>query len=248
MLFEDQEGCLFIINGKKYIYTGIQKNKKGTMVPTFYGLDGLNNGEINNLTGTNIIDGFENKSQNNADEAVLEIVRSPIYSEYKPGIPQNLRRMPGLTGPAAFYELPGEDGTPRRISDISEKEQMIDPTNPNYVSRVGSNGPSIRYIKEGKIKDIRSFMNDYKKMILKKNPLSSLEMPNPNFGKEKFYGRENAMTPGARQIPMDQSPKPEFKTSNGVVGLEDDGEQLVGRGGRTKRQNKSKTYKNKRYA
>ena len=176
MSFEGQEGCLFIINGRKYIYTGIKKNKKNNMVPTFYGLDGLNNGEINNLNGINI-DQFENKSLNDSDAAVLEIVRSPVYSEYKPGIPKNLRPLPGFSSAAAFYELPGINGTPKRIEKITERERMLDPNNPNYVYRVGSNGPSIRYIKEGKITEIDKFIKDYEKMILKKSKQPLIQSP-----------------------------------------------------------------------
>jgi hypothetical protein len=172
-IFKGQEGCLFTLKDKKYIYIGLQKDKKGKEQPTFYGLDGLDNGDNNSLINFNINNAI-NESNTNADEAVLKIVRSTIYNKYIQGIPNKLRIAPGFSGPAAFYEIPGENATPKRLTIISEKEKMIDPNNPNYVYRVGSFGPSLTYIKEGKIKDIKKFTNDYNKMILKKEkPLIS---------------------------------------------------------------------------
>jgi hypothetical protein len=74
---EGQDGCLFTIKGKKYIYAGLQRdNTTGKKVHTFYGLDGLDNGEEVNLTNFAINDAI-NESNSNADEAVLKMVGSP---------------------------------------------------------------------------------------------------------------------------------------------------------------------------
>jgi len=164
---EGEDGSLFTINGRKYIYAGLQKDKSGKKVHTFYGLDGLDNNDKIDLTGFSI-NSAENETKKDANESVLQMVKSSLYGEYITGIPAALRRAPGFPGPAAFYEIPGANATPTKLNKITEKEKMLDPTSPNYVYRIGSNGPSVEYISSGKINNLKSFMNDYNKMILKK--------------------------------------------------------------------------------
>jgi hypothetical protein len=230
MVFEKQEGCLFTLNGRRYIYTGIQKNLKGNFVPTFYGLDGLDNGEKKDFTGANIND-FINESNTNPKDSVLKIVKSPIYNEYKPGIPKKLKGILSLpsSAPAAFYEIPGENATPKRITTISEKEKMLDPNSPNYVYRVGTNGPSLRYVKEGKMDDVDKFIKDYRNMTLKKSiPVVVNEV-------------------SGTQSTSQESPK--IPNPNNLVLLPDEDTEKLNKtkGGTTKRyikRKRSRTYKN----
>jgi hypothetical protein len=173
---EGQDGCLFTIKGKKYIYAGLQKDKTGKKVYTFYGLDGLDGINKNDLRGFSLNSAI-NETKNNANQSVLQIVKSELFNEYIPGIPIKLRTLPGLPGPAAFYEIPGVNATPTRLTKITEKEKMLDPNNPGYVYRVGSNGPSIQYILRGKINNLKNFTNDYNKMILKKPSPRDIKQP-----------------------------------------------------------------------
>ena len=161
-------GCLFLLNGRRYIYGGKQLNKYGKMVPTFYGLDSLDgyNNEENNLNNLNI-NNFQNRTQLNKSDALLEIVQSPIYSEYKTGIPLELRRTPlSRSLPSSFYQIRDVNGSPIQFKNLSSVTGAVSQN--SYVYRIGSNGPSIKYIQDGKIIDINNFVKDYKKMVLKK--------------------------------------------------------------------------------
>ena len=163
MSLENQEGCLFILNGKKFIYTGFEQKLNGKKNHTFYGLDGIDStSNQNDLTGLSFNDAI-NQTRLDANAAVLDIINSPVYSEYKKGIPK--LSIPGFTGPKSFYEIPGENATPKKFNIISNKENLL--PSENYVYRVGTNGPSIKYIQNGKIVDINNFIEDYKKMKLK---------------------------------------------------------------------------------
>jgi len=241
-IFQGNEGCLFTLNNKKYIYAGLQKDKKGKELPTFYGLDGLDNNDKNSLINFNINNAI-NESKINRDGAVLKMVESAIYSEYKPGIPEKLRLAPGFPGPAAFYEIPGEDATPKRITSIptKEEEKKMD-KNLKYVHRVGSNGSSLKYIKEGKMNDIKKFINDYNKMkFMEKQNTDNQPKTAAIIEKKTWFSRSNTdiqPKPDKPDTP-DSSLKPSYFSRVG---------SFMGRkGGRTKRYKKlkrSKTYKN----
>jgi len=258
MSFENQEGSLFIINGKKYIYVGLQEDKNKNQVPTFYGLDALDNGEEVNLTGSSVTN-FENKSNTtpaDAADAVLQMVRSPIYSQYKAGVPPKLRRAPGLPGPAAFYQIPGTDATPERLNKTSDIESAKQ-SNFSFVYRVGSNGPSIQYIKEGKIKDIKNFIKDYKKMTLTKSmqPSSPVVEANTALEEQAISAEKAILEEPTIAVGEDDSEGYEGlkatkltpSQENSVYTVE--GKPVSRRGGRTKRQRKqknSRSYRNKR--
>jgi hypothetical protein len=171
-----KDGSLFTIKGKKYIYLGLQPDKSGKKIHTFYGLDGLEGSDKFDLTNFNL-NSITEESTSNPSESVKKILKSSIYNEYKSGIPDKLRTMPGLPGAAAFYEI---QATPKRLTVTSEKEKMLSPSDPNYAYRIGTNGPSLQYISEGKIKNISKFIDDYKKMILKKGVSASATTATPS--------------------------------------------------------------------
>jgi hypothetical protein len=136
-----------------------------------------------------------------------------LFGEYIKGIPAALRRAPGFPGPAAFYEIPGENATPKRLTTITEKEKMLDPTNPNYVYRIGSNGPSLQYILQGKINDLKKFTNDYNKMILKKPfPRDKPPVIGPR------PARPASPTQGPRPTSPTQGPRPASPTQGSTPG------------------------------
>jgi hypothetical protein len=196
-----KDGSLFTIKGKKYIYVGLQSDKTGKKNHTFYGLDGLNGLDKFDLTGISLNDAI-NETSLNPNESVQKLVKSSIYNEYKVGIPDKLRTMPGLSGAAAFYEIPGPNATPKRLTTISEKEKILDPSNTNYTYRIGTNGPSLQYISEGKIKNISKFIDDYKKMILKKN------IPRENNQVTPSATPSSSISPASTPIASSSSPKP----------------------------------------
>lgn len=234
--FQEKEGCLFTLNKKKYIYAGLQKDKKGNSLHTFYGLDGLDKDNLKNFEINNAVNESVNK-----DGAVVKMVESAIYNEYKPGIPEKLRLAPGFPEPAAFYEIPGEDGTPKRITSIPKTKEEINEMikASKYVYRVGSNGPSLTYIKEGKMNDIKKFINDYNKMkFIEKQNTDNQPKTAAIIEKKTWFSRsntDNQPKPDKPDTP-DSSLKPSYFSS------------FMGRkGGRTKRYKKlkrSKTYKN----
>ena len=171
-----KDGSLFTIKGKKYIYLGLQPDKSGKKIHTFYGLDGLEGSDKFDLTNFNL-NSITEESTSNPSESVKKILKSSIYNEYKSGIPDKLRTMPGLPGASEFYEI---QAPPKRLTVISEKEKMLSPSDPNYAYRIGTNGPSLQYISEGKIKNISKFIDDYKKMILKKGVSASATTATPS--------------------------------------------------------------------
>ena len=205
-----KDGSLFTIKGKKYIYLGLQPDKSGEKIHTFYGLDGLDGSDKFDLTDFNL-NSITDESSSNPSESVKKILKSSIYNEYKSGIPDKLRTMPGLPGAAAFYEI---QATPKRLTVISEKEKMLSPSDPNYAYRIGTNGPSLQYISEGKIKNISKFIDDYKKMILKKSITSSSSTPS-SAATPSSTATPSATSPPAKQSPSPASPKPTGGKSRG---------------------------------
>jgi hypothetical protein len=49
-----KDGSLFTIKGKKYVYLGLQPDKSGKKIHTFYGLDGLEGSDKFDLTNFNL--------------------------------------------------------------------------------------------------------------------------------------------------------------------------------------------------
>ena len=179
---QNQEGCLFMLNGKKYIYTGVTK-QNGKNIHTFYGLDGVNTADKNTLNGVQFE--TQNISDSDPDEALFQIVNSPIYGEYKTGVPEKLRNTPFSMDtpvttkyPKDFWKIKKTDeltlnGTPIRITDmVTFKNENSTMAIPNYYHdyayRVGTIGPSLEYIENGKIKNINEFTQKYENIFLKK--------------------------------------------------------------------------------
>jgi len=179
---QNQEGCLFMLNSKKYIYTGVAQ-ENGKNIHTFYGLDGVNTSEKNTLNETKFDP--QNISISNPDEALFQIVKSPIYGEYKTGVPEKLRSTPFSIDtpvttkyPKDFWkikkkenELTTLNGTPERITDMKKfKDENPNSRIPNYFSeytyRIGEVGPSLQDIKDGKVTNIKEFIKKYKDIYL----------------------------------------------------------------------------------
>jgi hypothetical protein len=265
--FNDSDrGCLYTISGKKYIYTGTQKNTKGNMVHTFYGLDGIEPDETIDLTGIPLNkETFKNETlfdttsgNRSSIKAAVDIVKSPIYGTYtktynKAELPKQLNSRFGKllknfknpTFPSAIYIVADPYGTPKRYDnpDLGFIPNLLDYKPLQiYAYRIGENGPGLQNIKEGKINKIDEFINDYKKMKLTSEMKSFVPVPVNPMQQGNSMQPPSTIQPGVKP---DLGRQPEI-----AVGYNDDDGQALRppRGGRTKRKNKqrkSKTYKNK---
>lgn len=265
-------GCLFLLGDtqKKYIYVGLQPNNQGDKeVPTFYSLDDIERETPGtDLTGKEIVD-FFNMSKKSPGDALLQIVESDVFSQYKKGIPLKLRTFPGdKSGPGAFYKISGNNGTPEEFKTNEELEntKKKHEQSATYVYRIGSVGPSVRNIANGKIADIPNFIKDYTAMTIKKN-IGYVPGPGDEEGfvfqdVEQKEPVEGIVFPDKKPVQgPDQVEEPVEGSDQGPVQGPDEkqGEEPVsvvkkteaGEGGkktkRRRKNKKSKTYKNKPY-
>ena len=218
---KDNIGCLFILGDppKKYIYVGLQPNNQRDKeeVPTFYSLDDIETGTPGtDLTGKEIVD-FFNMSKKSPGDALLQIVESDVFSQYKKGIPPKLRILPVYrSGPAAFYKISGNNGTPIRFTTYNElkeqKEQKLKEPSATYVSRIGSVGPSVSNIANGRIADIQNFIKDYTAMTIKKN---IGYVPGP--GDEEGFVFPDKEEGGPDQEPIEGRVFPDEEPVEGIV-------------------------------
>jgi len=263
-------GCLFLLGDtqKKYIYVGLQPNNQRDKeeVPTFYSLDDIETGTPGtDLTGREIVD-FFNMSKQSPGDALLQIVESDVFSQYKKGIPAKLRILPGdRSAPRAFYKISGNEvtpegtpkGTPEEFETNKEIEQQkLNEQSATYVSRIGSVGPSVRNIAKGKIADITKFIKDYTAMTIKNIDSVPVQGDVPVEGfvfpdEKPVQGSDEEPVEGIVFPDEDEGPvlgPPQPLQEKPIEARDPDQDPKGGK--KTKRRRKykkSKTYKNKPY-
>jgi hypothetical protein len=156
-LYTGEVGSLFTFNGQKYI---LGTNNNNTL--TFYGLNGVSESvPLPEKTGMNIKEG-QNETQKSPQKALEEIVHSGVFGSYQPGIPAKLATGFSLMSkdPKAYYDIKNNNGTPKEYTKLFPSGE-VKPE--DCVYRVGTNGPNINNIVDGKISGnkLNAFIKEY---------------------------------------------------------------------------------------